>query len=219
MKICRTHPMFGERPSSGPAMLASQTVENGRAARQVTSLRPRTAAVRPQCSDSRRPLESIPRQRGFSLIECLVYIGCVAVVLAVGSAALYRCWDDNLAITRNADDIVRTLRAGEAWRADIRSTTGLIKITSNASGQNLVMPCGTNELTYSFSGGEVRKRMGRNSSWILVLPKVKSSQMQLDPRNHVAAWRWEVALESRRKNVHFRPLFTFEAVAGNSRIQ
>ena len=165
-------------------------------------------------SAGRHPFDQ--SQRGFSLIECLVYIGALAMILAIGSAALYRCWDDNLAISRNADDVVRTLKVGEAWRADIRSATGPIKRTADASGQNVVIPCGKNELTYSFSGGEVRKRTGKNGPWIVVLPKVKSSQMELDARDHSAAWRWELALESQRKNAHFRPLFTFEAVAGNS---
>jgi len=159
------------------------------------------------------------RNRGVTLIECLVYIGTLAVLLGIGSAALYRCWDDNIAITRNADDIVRTLKAGEAWRADVRSATGPIKTSDDASEPTIVIPRGTNELTYLFSAGEVRKQASKSAPWIVVLPKVKSSQMQPDPRGHVAAWRWEVELKPRHKNAHLRPVFTFEAVAGNSFVQ
>ena len=45
-------PPFGQRPSSGAAMFAWQAVENQRATRLVTLLRPGTAAVRGQCSDA-----------------------------------------------------------------------------------------------------------------------------------------------------------------------
>src|SRR5215472_17518947 len=89
------------------------------------------------------------RAKGVTLIECLIYISVLAVLLGVGSAALYRCWDDNKAITRNADDIVRMLKAGEAWRADIRSATGPIKLTANDSEQTIVIPGGTNMVSYA----------------------------------------------------------------------
>lgn len=156
---------------------------------------------------------------GVTLVECLVYISVLAVLLGVGSAALYRCWDDNKAITRNADDIVRMLKAGENWRADIRSATGPIRLKTNASEQTILIPRGTNVLSYAFSNGELQKRPRRNTPWIVVLSKIKSSQMESDSRDNAKAWRWEVALEPRRKNAPMRPLFTFEAVAGNSSVQ
>lgn len=157
--------------------------------------------------------------RGFTIIECLVYISVLAVLLAIASAALYRCWDDNKAISRNGDDIVRTLKVGEAWRADLRSATGPIQITTTNSGQTMHIPCGNRELIYSFADGEVRKQIGKDGLWSILLPKVKSSQMQSEKRDHVTAWRWEVELGSVRKNAKMHPLFTFEAVPGNSNIQ
>jgi hypothetical protein len=148
-----------------------------------------------------------------------VYIAVLAVILGIGSAAFYRCWDDNKAITRNGDDIVRTLKAGEAWRADVRSATGPIQIATTNSEQTVRIPCGKREVIYTFTDGEVRKQAGENSPWNLILPKVKSSQMQLEKRDQVTAWRWEVELISRRKHAKLVPLFTFEAVAGNSFVQ
>jgi len=159
------------------------------------------------------------RAHGFTLIECLVYIGVLAVILTVGSAAFYRCWDDNKALSRNGDDIVRTLKAGETWRADLRSATGPIRVTTAGSEQTMHIPCGNRELVYSFANGEVRKRVGRNGAWSVILPKVKSSQMETDKRDHVTAWRWELELVSLRKNAKVLPLFTFEAVAGHSNIE
>jgi prepilin-type N-terminal cleavage/methylation domain-containing protein len=158
-------------------------------------------------------------EQGFTLIECLVYISVLAVILAIGSAALYRCWDDNKAITRDGDDIVRTVKAGEAWRADLRSATGPIQIATTGSGQTLRIPCGNRELIYSFADGKVRKQLGKDGPWNIILPKVKSSQMQTDKRDQVVAWRWEVELASVRKHAKVFPLFIFEAVPGNSLAQ
>jgi hypothetical protein len=81
------------------------------------------------------------------------------------------------------------------------------------------IPCGNRELTYSFTDGEVRKQIRKDGAWQIVLPKVKSSLMQSENRDHVMAWRWEVELASARKNVKVRPLFIFEAVPGNSVVQ
>jgi hypothetical protein len=143
----------------------------------------------------------------------------LGVILAIGSAAFYRCWDDNKAITRNGDDIVRALKAGDAWRADLRSATGPVQIASTGSEQTMRIPHGNEELIYVFADGEVRKQAGRDAPWSMVLTKVKSSQMESDKREHVTAWRWEVELVAGRKNAKVRPLFTFEAVAGNSIVQ
>jgi prepilin-type N-terminal cleavage/methylation domain-containing protein len=154
--------------------------------------------------------------RGFTIIECLVYISVMAVILALGLEAFYRCWDDNKAITRNGNDIVRTLKAGEMWRADLRAATGPINITTTNSEQTLRIPTGKKELVYSFVDGEVRKRSDESSPWQVVLPKVKSSQMEMDKRDHVTAWRWEVELTSQRRDGKMRPLFSFEVVPGNS---
>ena len=153
--------------------------------------------------------------RGFTLIECLVYMSVLGVILAIGSTAFYRCWDDNKAVTRNGNDIVRTLKAGEAWRAEMRQATGPIR-TVNAT---LRIPTGKQDVIYSFANGEVRRQIGDNGSWKVILSNVKSSEMQSDQRAQVTAWRWEVELQSQRKNAKVHPLFTFEAVPGKSNSQ
>ena len=159
------------------------------------------------------------KARGFTLVECLVYISVLGVILAIGSAAFYRCWDDNKAITRDGNDIVRTLKAGEIWRADLRSATGPVQIATTGSEQTMRIPCGDRELIYSFANGEVRKQIRKDGAWQIVLPKVKSSQMRNEKRDHVTAWRWELELASVRKNVKVHPLFLFEVVPGNSAVQ
>ena len=152
-------------------------------------------------------LQPTEATRGFTLIECIVYISVLTIVLALGSVAFYRCWDDNKAITHNGEDIVRTLKAGEVWRDDLRAATGPIEVSTTNSEQTLRIPCGNKQLIYSFADGEVRKQTDKNNPWLVVLSKVKSSQMQIDKREQVTAWRWEVELESTRKKLHTRPLF------------
>ena len=156
-----------------------------------------------------------PHRRGFTLIECLVYITVLAVILAIGSAAFYRFWDQDKAIRRNIDDIVRTLHAGESWRADLRSASGVIRVETNGTDQTLHIPSASGEIVYAFTDGEVRKQI-TGGVWNVVLPAVISSQMQIDSRAQVNAWRWEVELPVQKKNAKIRPLFSFEVVPGNS---
>ncbi|HXT13047.1 MAG TPA: prepilin-type N-terminal cleavage/methylation domain-containing protein [Candidatus Angelobacter sp.] len=157
--------------------------------------------------------------RGFTLIECLVYISVLGVILAIGSAAFYRCWDDNKAITRNSNEIVQTLKVGEAWRADMRAATGPIHITTNNSEQTIRIPHGKTEVIYSFANGEILKQTGANGPRQLLLGKIKASQMEIDKREQVTACRWELELRSQRKNAKVRPLFTFLVVPGNTVVE
>lgn len=151
---------------------------------------------------------------GFTLIECLMYIALLAVILGIGSLAFYHVWDSNKALSRNSDDIVRALQAGEMWRADIRQATGPVKITKTNSVETLRIPCRNKEFLYSFSNGEMHRKAPGSRIWETILTRVQSSRMQLDQREGVTAWRWELALQTYRKHAKVHPLFTFEAAAG-----
>lgn len=175
------------------------------------------SAARCPCRVGRSLLRE-PSANGFTLIECLIYISVLAVILTVGSAAFYRCWDDNKAITHNTEDVVQTLKAGELWRADVRQATGPIEVTTANAQQKLRIPCKGGAFLYTFADGEVR-RQANGEPWRVVIERVESSQMQNENRGNVTAWRWELELQSRRKHARVRPLFTFEAVAGKTLLQ
>jgi len=152
------------------------------------------------------------RCAGIMLLECLAYIAAFTVVVGLGFAVFYVCWDTSRALQAQADNITRALRAGERWRADIRAATGPILVSSAPEGQTVEIPRGANSVAYRFAAGQVSRKLAPAGQWSVLLPRVKASQMQADPRTRVTAWRWDVELMPARTKVRVPPLFTFEAV-------
>ena len=159
---------------------------------------------------------SISRARaraGIMLVECIVYVGVFAVLLGIGYGTFYVCWDYSKALHNATDDITSAFRAGERWRADIRSATGKITVETTAQGEQLRIPRAKTAIIYSFKAGELHRQLASSRSSELVLPTVKASQMVKETRGPVTAWRWELELAPRRKETHLPLLFTFEAAA------
>jgi hypothetical protein len=148
--------------------------------------------------------------RAFTIIECLVYIGLFALVLGLGTVAFYRCFDNMKGLRRNADDITRAVHAGELWRNDIRAAARAIQL--DESNQTIRIPQRDREVFYRFAEMQVFRKTGAEAPWLALLSRVKGSQMTRDLRTHVSAWRWELELQSSRKDSRLRPLFTFIAV-------
>lgn len=159
-----------------------------------------------------RNIARVRHQAGILLVECLVYIAVFAILLGVGTAAFYFCWDHSKALIYATDDIASALRAGERWRADVRAATGKIIVETTAADEVVKIPAGDQEIIYRFNSGEVRREKASANVSQLLLPKVKTSQMKLDARGDVTAWRWELELTQRRKETQLPLRFTFEAV-------
>ena len=151
------------------------------------------------------------RQSGVTLIECLVYVAVFAILLGIGMASFYFCWDHTRATVSTANEIESALRAGEGWRADVRAATGDISVETTESGETVKIPEGGQEVLYRFSGGELRREIPSQNHSRLLLVKVKASAMKTAARENVKAWRWEVELTAPRKENRFPLLFTFEA--------
>ena len=151
---------------------------------------------------------------GIMMLECVVYLGLLFLVLGFAYQAFYVCWDTSIGLRRNADDIMRALDVGEAWRQDIRSARGQIWLETTGSEELLHIPQGNGEVLYRLADGELQRFAPGTARWVTLLSKVKSSHMQSDPRDHVTAWRWELEL-GRVRNARVRPLFTFQAVPPN----
>jgi hypothetical protein len=152
---------------------------------------------------------------GYLLMEALVYIGLVFLLLGIGSAALYRCIDNSVALRRNADDIARVVHAGELWRADIRAATNGIAWNKDGPQPVLRLERHQGEIDYRYSSDAVFRRIG-SGPWSRILDQVKASTMERNPRSNVTVWSWELELEPKARGSfkpgRLRPLFTFLAV-------
>jgi hypothetical protein len=151
------------------------------------------------------------RRSGIMLLECLVYIAVFAILTGAGMAAFYCCLNHSKAMIYATDDIGSALRAGERWRADVRGSTGKITIETGAGRETVRIPKAGGEIFYRFENGELRRGSSSTKVSALVLDKVKTSEMKADPRGAVSAWRWELELTPRRKEMRLPLLFTFEA--------
>jgi Tfp pilus assembly protein FimT len=151
------------------------------------------------------------RARGLMLVECVVYMAIFLVVTAIATKVFYDCWDSSKAIRRNADDIARSLRAGEQWRADIRAATGPVEKTALNGVETLRIPHASGDVVYTLAKLQLRRR-APSAAEAVVLPNIKSSRMQFEARGGAEVWRWELELMSSKRYARLRPLFTFAAV-------
>ena len=158
------------------------------------------------------------RPRGYFLIEAMIYITLLSVITGLAFVALGRALGTSRDLTRNADDIARALKAGEQWRADIRAASSpprKIMDENNPAQHALEIDRADGAVAYFFDGAALWRKEGEQPAR-LFLERVKASDMAADDRAPVAAWRWELELESLRKVVRIRPLFTFQAVPAAS---
>ena len=162
------------------------------------------------------PILSIRAQAGVLLVECVVYIGLFAIVLGMALASFFLCWDNSKAFLYATDDIGAALRAGERWRADVRSATGKITVETTSQGALLRIPHGKNTILYRFGANEIRRQLASSNFSESLLTTVQASQMVSERRGPVNAWRWELGLKVRPKEAHLPLSFTFEAAAGTT---
>jgi hypothetical protein len=151
------------------------------------------------------------RRSGATLIECIVYVAVFAILLGIGTASFYLCWDHTRSTIFTADEIESALRVGEAWRADMRAATGTISIETMAAGQTVKIPQDGKMIIYRFTGGELWRDIPAQNNSRLLLAKIKTSAMKTGARDNVTAWRWDVELTPRRKEPFIPLRFTFEA--------
>ena len=150
---------------------------------------------------------------GYLLIEYLIYIAVLAVVMEVAFSAFYRCLDNSRDLARNSEDILRVLRVGEVWRADIRGAVAAPRIIVEGNVSACEIPQTNNLIVYVSGNGSIWRKQGEGAPRE-VLPRVKASRILKDSRQNVISWRWEIELATRKKVVRLRPLFSFEAVPG-----
>jgi len=165
-----------------------------------------------------KAIRNLKSTGAYMMIECLVYIGVVFALLGAGYAAMYRCIDNSVALRRSADDITRSLRAGERWRADVRSAHGPIRLEKSGAEQVFQIPTEHGGIAYRFSTNAVF-RHAANHPWSQILSDVKSASVESEVRQDLTVWRWELELKTRAKAGRVKPLFTFIGVPGENAIK
>ena len=156
-------------------------------------------------------------QLGIALVDCLAYIGLLAVILTMAFAAFYRATEHSRDLSRNAAEIARALQAGERWRADVRASARPPQLETVGEESQLRLASGAGEVTYTFRAGGVLRQALPNTNWVELLPRAAGSRMFEERRQHVAVWHWEVELKGGQKVARVRPLFSFQAVARSAR--
>ena len=157
---------------------------------------------------------------GYLLIEALVYIGLLFAVMGIGYLAVDRCIDRSMILRRSLDDLSAGLAVGERWRADVRSSTGSLELSSTNNEAVLVIPRSSGRISYRFAENAIWRRIG-TGPWSKILSGVKSAEMVKDARDQVVAYRWEVELERRTKGItqasRIVPMLSFTAVPNSER--
>lgn len=149
-------------------------------------------------------------QRGFSLLECLVYCAIFVLVMTLAGQCYYRVAAHARGLRRNADDITRALGAGEHWRRDIRAAQAPPRVVESGTNRAVEVTTARGAIRYEFRDGVIWRQVGPEKPGQF-LAGVLSSRMTPDPRREVQAWRWEVELVTQQKSARLKPLFTFEA--------
>lgn len=154
-------------------------------------------------------LTTLRVRRAYTLIEVIVYLAVYAGLLGLALMCFYKCYDHFFDMRRYSDDITRSVRAGEIWRQDIRTATAAVRF--NDADQSLHIPHRDGEIAYRMTDSTVYRQARAEAPWTVLLARVQASAMRADTRAQVAAWRWEVELQSKRKSTRVRPVFTFLA--------
>lgn len=148
--------------------------------------------------------------RGFSLIECLIYIIVLLVVFELALEAYLRTQTQTTRLARNASDIIHAVQTGEQWRDDVRQATGALRWLE--AKQELQIPLGNRAIVYAFRDGAIWRSLQPGELGEKLLPAVKTSRMLEDKRREVTAWRWDLELATPQHVARVRPVFSFLAV-------
>jgi type II secretory pathway component PulJ len=165
----------------------------------------------PRASSRRLLLSLRTAPAGFTLIECVVYVALLFLIIGLAFMTFYRTEQNHRNLSRNSDDILRVLRAGEQWREDVRRAAAPIRLGEAGAENEIIIPQTNLTVKYLFRQESVWRQAGPLQTE--ALSSVAASKMEQDARQRVTAWRWEVELKGRQRVARVKPLFTFMAAA------
>jgi len=151
---------------------------------------------------------------GVTIVESIAYIALVAFLLMCGVRFFNVVYHHNKAVAKATAYTTSVLDAAKYWRRDVANTKGEPQLLRGEQFDVIEMK--------QASGGSVRYRVNRNrlerhngEEWVPIVGRVVSSIMLPDPREHVKAWRWELALETKSVYLVDPMRFSFVAVPGH----
>ena len=151
---------------------------------------------------------------GVSLIECLVYIGLFAVLLTCATRFFSVVYDHNKAAASAASYTIAALDAAKQWRRDIANAIGEPKLIRDDHFDVIQIDQATGEqVRYRVNGNRLERH--NSKEWVPIIRRVASSIMLPDQREHVRAWRWELAMETKSRFLGNPVRFSFTAVPGH----
>lgn len=151
---------------------------------------------------------------GVSLIECLVYIGLFAVLLTCATRFFSVVYDHNKAAASAASYTIAALDAAKHWRRDIANAIGEPKLIRDDHFDVIQIDQATGEqVRYRVNGNRLERH--NSQEWVPIIRRVASSIMLPDQREHVRAWRWELAMETKSRFLGDPVRFSFTAVPGH----
>jgi hypothetical protein len=178
--------------------------------------------MKPSCSEPHqnpswvtqihRQFRSRSKRQGIALIECMVYIAVVMPILGIGLSLYLKLLSFHRDLDRNADDIARSLKAGEVWRTDIRSAVGPIETTRTDEGRFLIVPTAIGSIRYHFDQQALWRQDELAKSETIFLHSLTECEFIQETRSRVTAWRCEIQLKTKMKTVRIQPKFSFLAV-------
>ena len=137
-------------------------------------------------------------EAGVSLIECLVYIGLFTVLLLCGSRFFTVVYQHNKAVAKAAGYTSAALDAARHWRRDIANAKGEPKLIRGERFDVIRIDQANGErVSYRVNGTRLERHNG--DEWVPIIRRVASSIMLPDQREHVRAWRWELAMETKSR--------------------
>ena len=153
-------------------------------------------------------------EAGVSIIECMVYIGLFAVLLLCGSRFFTVVYQHNKAVAKAAGYTSAALDAARHWRRDIANAKGEPKLIRGERFDVIQIDQANGErVSYRVNGTRLERNKG--DEWIPIIRRVASSIMMPDQREHVRAWRWELAMETKSRFLGDPVRFSFTAVPGH----
>lgn len=153
-----------------------------------------------------------PASRGIMLLECLVYLSVVMLLVGLAMAAFYAGWDSHRHLQKACHDIEQVLRAGNHWRAEVRSSVGPPRLENDDAGQRMVLALPSGTVEYRFATNGVFRRDGGRTNWTRWMGSLAATSLVPESRERVMTWRWELELARRGRDKKIVPLFTFLAV-------